>query len=372
MPKGDERKRLPIWVRRLLIVAVVAAIGGYLALTSEGVQNRIVKAAMIDQLGTDRSGLYTKDALRVVFCGTAAPPPSPGRAKSCTLVIAGNYAFIVDSGPKSTENLVRWRIPLQRTTAVLITHFHSDHIGELGELALNVWIAGRQSPLPVWGPDGIERVVAGFNEAYAFDAAVRREHHGTILNNGGGLVAVRFGLADAVDRAGHQGARVIFNRDGLKITAFQVVHEPVYPAVGYRFDYRGRSVVITGDAIVSPNLAQYARGADVLISESQSEPMRAMMEQSAKAGGQPRVAQLMRDIKTYHLTPVEAARLADDAGVDTLVLTHFGPSAPTNWLTRMLYMRGVERARGSVQLADDGSLLTLAVGNNQVGWGAIE
>jgi ribonuclease Z len=372
MSKGDGRKRLVTWMPRLLIVAIVAAVGGFFALTSTTLQNRIVQAAMIDQLGTDRSGLYTKDALRAVFCGTAAPPPSPGRAKSCTLVTAGNYAFIVDSGPKSTENLVRWRIPLQRTTAVLITHFHSDHIGELGELALNAWISGRKSPLPVWGPDGIESVVGGFNEAYALDTAVRREHHGTILANGGGLVAVPFGLADAVDRAGHQGTRVIFNRDGLKITAFQVIHEPVYPAVGYHFDYRGRSIVITGDAIVSPNLTLQARGADALISESQSEPMRSMMEQSAKAAGQPRVAQLMRDIKTYHLTPVDAARLADKAGVDTLVFTHFGPNAPTNWLTQQIYMRGVERMRGDVRLANDGSLLTLPVGSKRVTWGAIE
>jgi ribonuclease Z len=357
--------------RMLLIIGVVgAAIFGGLHIPE--LQDYVVRNAITSQLSIDRTPLYAGDAMRVVFCGTAAPPPSPGRAKSCTLVIAGKHSFIVDSGPKSTENLMRWRMPIARTTAVLITHFHSDHIGELGELAMNAWAGGRTQALPVWGPDGIERVVSGFNEAYAFDTIVRRKHHSSILGEGGGLTAMPFGLADAESRVAHNGAKIIFDQDGLKITAFQVVHEPVYPAVGYRFDYRGRSIVITGDAVVSTNLADQTKGVDVLISESQSEPMRAMMVEAAKAAKQRHVAQLITDVKSYHLTPVQAAKLADDARVKALVFTHFGPNAPSNWLTRQIYLRGVKRVGGPIHLADDGSMLSLPVNNEAVLWDRIE
>jgi ribonuclease Z len=372
MASAQNPNRRSTWGKRLLILVTALIAIGIGAAQVPAVQDRIITTAITAQLSKDRSALYAKDALRVVFCGTAAPPPSPGRAKSCTLVIAGGHSFIVDSGPKSTENLVAWRIPLARTTAVLITHFHSDHIGELGELAMNAWAGGRTTPLPVWGPDGIERVVAGFNEAYAFDTTVRRAHHSSIMSEGGGLIAQPFGLADAESRKSHSGSVVIFDQDGLKVTAFQVVHEPVYPAVGYRFDYRGRSVLITGDAIVSPNLLAQSKGVDALISESQSAPVRALMANSAKVAGQARIAQLMTDVDSYHLTPVEAAKLADDAKAKALVFTHFGPNAPTNWLTRSVYMRSVKRTGGPIHLADDGSQLTLPVGSAAVEWGQID
>src|SRR5262249_35277501 len=122
--------------------------------------------------------MFDDKALRVVLCGTSSPAPDAARAKACTLVIAGGRAFVVDTGPESWKTLALAAFPAARIVAVLLTHFHSDHIGELGEFRVQTWFGGRKQMLPVYGGPGVERIVAGFNEAYALDDVYRAAHHG--------------------------------------------------------------------------------------------------------------------------------------------------------------------------------------------------
>jgi ribonuclease Z len=359
------------WARIILLPAVLI-LGIFVTLKVHVVQDWVLLRIMNNQFAQNQASLLDKSALRVIFCGTAAPPPSPGKAKACTIVIAGGQFFVFDAGPKSAENIARWRLPMQDIDGLFLTHFHSDHIGEVGEMALLAWAQGKKEPLALYGPDGVEKVAEGFNLAYSQDITHRRAHHGSVLAEGGGVIAQPFGLADAESRVKHGASVVVYEHNGVKITAFQVMHEPVFPAVGYRIDYKGRSVVITGDTAWSDNLVKNAKGADVLIAEAQAETFREPLEKAANAQGQKQIGKLMNDIQSYHITPPQAAQIADRAGNRFLAITHQGPLAPTNWLLRDVFMRGVERKSGTVRLVDDGDMLTLSVTNKTITVGSVE
>ena len=117
------------------------------------------------------------DVLKIVLCGTSGPLAVPDRAKPCVAIQAGGVFYLVDIGPEATENIMRWRLPLADARAVFITHLHSDHIGGLGEFNMQSWVNGRSGPLAVVGPDGVDKLAAGFNLAYEADHAFRRAHH---------------------------------------------------------------------------------------------------------------------------------------------------------------------------------------------------
>lgn len=357
-------RRKVIWAASILLAASAAAWG---LLTVPAVQDWLVSAGADRMARQEAFAKPGQDSLQVLICGTSPPPPSRTRAKTCTAVIAGNRAFIVDTGPGSANNLSRWRFPMQRISAILFTHFHSDHIGDLGEFRMLSWVAGRTAPLPVYGPDGIDRLVTGFNTAYASDDSYRAPEH-QLSAASADLVAHPFGLASAEERRSHMASRVIYDSDGLRITAFQVLHEPVYPAVGYRFDYRGRSVVISGDTAYSENLLRQAHGADLLIHEGQSDAARRILVGALQRAGDAKLARVISQVGNYHATPVQAAAIARQADVKLLVFNHMGPIPPDNFVTRRLFARGVEKELPADRwtLADDGLLLTLPVGSGEI------
>lgn len=308
--------------------------------------------------------LFDGQALRIIMCGTSSPLPDPARAKPCAVVVAGDKAWVIDTGPESWEQLARMQFPGARIAGVFLTHYHSDHIGDLGEFRMQTMVAGRQQMLPVYGPPGVKPVVDGFNLAYDGDANNRLAHHGDAIINlaAAPLVAHEFGAAFAGDLT----AEEVVLRDGdLTVTAFEVDHEPVRPAVGYRFDWKGRSVVFSGDTALSPNLIDNAKDADVLVSESLAANMIGMAAQQAQAQGNQRLTKILGDIPDYHATPVQAAQMANDAGVKLLVYTHHVPSAQVNMPP---YFAGVAAVRPADQwvVGWDGLRLDLPVGSAEV------
>jgi len=320
----------------------------------------------------DNSGLLRDDALRVAIAGSSAPLPSPRRAKACVAVFAGGRFYVVDAGPESVENLVRWGIPLARIGGVFLTHFHSDHIGDLGELNLQTWAGGRADPLDVYGGPGVERVVAGFNEAYRQDQGYRTAHHTErwMPSRAWPMVAHPVELDGPPTPERSRSGRAL-QKDELKVTALEVNHEPITPAYAYRFDYKGRSVVVTGDLSYHPPLVNGARGADVLVSEAIARSMVRTLEHTARQGANERVATIMHDIQSYHVAPEEAADIANRAGVKLLVFYHLLP-APDAYLTRRLFARSVGHVRRTGwTLAEDGSLYTLPLGSEEVTSGRV-
>lgn len=322
---------------------------------------RQLRARLANPLG--RSELFDDAALRVILCGTSSPLPDPDRAKSCVVVVAGGKAYVVDTGPESWKTLGLINFPGGRIAAILLTHFHSDHIGDLGEFRMQTWVAGRRRPLPVHGPAGVEQVVAGFNQAYALDDTYREAHHGADVmpRSSADLVARPFATA-----AGGERFKVL-ESDGLTVTAFEVDHFPAAPAVGYRFDYRGRSVVISGDTKKLAAVAKASAGADVLVHDALSQPLRQVLADAARDAGNPRVAKLLDDIGDYHANPIEAAETANEAGVQLLVYTHFVPALVQRPL-QLAYFDGVDavRARKDWAVGYDGLRLDLPAGSNDI------
>lgn len=312
-----------------------------------------------------KSDLFDDGALRVILCGTSSPLPDPDRAKSCVLVVAGGKAYAVDTGPESWKTLGLINFPGARIAAILLTHFHSDHIGDLGEFRMQTWVGGRRRPLPVYGPPGVEQVVAGFNQAYALDDKYREAHHGADIMplSGADLAAKPFAIPD-----GANGKRfTVLEADGLTVSAFEVDHSPAAPAVGYRFDYRGRSVVISGDTKKLATVAAASQGADVLIHDALSQNLRHVMVEEARRAGNDRVAKLFDDIGDYHANPIEAAEVANDAHVRLLIYTHFVPALVRPAL-RLPYFNGVDAIRpgDAWAIGYDGMLLDCPVGSSDV------
>jgi ribonuclease Z len=311
------------------------------------------------------------DGLKVTFCGTSGPLPVHDRAKACVAIQAGGDLYLVDIGPEATENLQTWRMPIATAKAVFLTHLHSDHIGEVGEFNLQSWVAGRPAPLALVGPPGVEKVAAGFNEAYEPDHRFRNAHHAhgeVSLPIAAGLLAPK---VIAPPRPGPSGAATAtaWKAGDLTVTAIVVAHEPVSPAYAYRFDYHGRSVVISGDTRKWPPLATASKGADVLVHEAQNADMTRQTVQALKALGNARMASVMADTLSYHTTPVEAADLARSAGVRALVLYHLTQSG-LPFYTPEAFTRGMD-AGGKLdwRLARDGMTIELPAESAEIRYG---
>lgn len=304
-----------------------------------------------------------EDGLHVGLCGAGAPLQDNRRGGPCTVVIAGKRLFLVDAGSGAARNLTRMGFNPGVIEALFLTHFHSDHIDGLGELALQRWVGGANaSPLPVVGPTGVEEVVAGFERAYRLDARFRTLHHGPGVAppEGAGLDARPFAApADGEVRS-------VWQQGGVRISAFRVDHRPVEPAVGYRFDYAGRSLLISGDTKRSANLLRNAAGVDLLVHEALSPRLVGLARDAAAAAGRANLAKILEDIPDYHTAPVEAAEIARDAGADHLLFTHVIPPLPLPGL-ESVFLEGVaEVYDGGVTLGRDGTAVSLPAGSDAV------
>ena len=346
----------------LVGVVVVAAIITGLVLSQKKIGLALVNGIATKSMAADTIA-DLPDGLHVALCGSGSPLPDLRRASACTAVIAGKNFYVVDTGPGSERKLELMKLNPGKVKAVLLTHFHSDHIGDLGELMLKRWSGGpRKSPLDVFGPTGVETVVKGFDQAYSLDNEYRIMHHGpeTMPPSGAGGEARTFSFPEGKDEV------VIIDEDGLKVTAFAVDHGPVKPAVGYRFDYRGRSVVISGDTVPVQSLLNQARGADLLVHEALQPIMISRLKDIAQKIGRTNTAKIMGDILNYHTSPEDAARIAEKAGVRHLLLTHIIPPLPVADLKAAFLGDAKKLYRGPITVGEDGMLFSLPAGDKKI------
>ncbi len=369
-PVAPRRKR-PAAIA-LAALTLVAFAGGVAVMASPSLQQRIFDGAAKKMAATVNSAPLQDDALRVAVCGSSAPLPSASRAKACVAVFAGGRFYVVDAGPESVENLVLWGVPLSSIGGVFLTHFHSDHIGDLGELNLQTWAGGRTAPLAVYGGPGVERVVAGFNDAYRLDQGYRTAHHTEkVMPPATWPMIPHVVELDGQPTAAKDRAAVVLDDGALKITAIEVNHAPIAPAYAYRFDYKGRSAVITGDLKFHQPLAARASGVDLFVSEAIAVQMTRSLGEGARDAGRSGTAAIMHDIEDYHITPEQAAQIANEAQARMLVFYHLLP-APDGLLPRRLFAQGVDRVRqGNWTIADDGSLYTLPLGSDVIRIGRV-
>jgi ribonuclease Z len=305
------------------------------------------------------------DGLHVALCGTGSPFPDPTRAGPCTAVIAGDRLFVVDAGEGSARNMGYMGLPLGKMEALLLTHFHSDHIDGLGPFMLQRWgFATATTPLPIYGPTGVDQVVEGFRAAYVLDYGYRVSHHSEKIMPPGGSGGK--GMPFSLPAVGQGDTVVVLDDKGLKITAFRVNHAPIEPAVGYRFDYQGRSVVITGDTKLTPTVATAAKGADILVHEALQPTLVNILGAEFEAKNMGNLAQVMRDILNYHTTPEEAAAQANAAQVKQLVFNHIVPPLPVKFAYPAFVGEAAKFFGGPITVGEDGMLFTLPANSSAI------
>jgi len=344
-----------------IIVVVVAALAAVAVIFQRPILTAVATKAVKDAF--TRQSTEFEDGLYAGLCGSGGPLPDINRVESCVAVIAGDHLYIVDAGAGSARNAALMGLQTGKIEAIFLTHFHSDHIADLGEFMLQRWAMGsNREPVDVIGPTGVENVVEGFNRAYELDADYRVAHHGpeTVPPSGAGGRAKVFTLS-----AEPEASAVIVEKDGVKITAFKVNHEPVSPAVGYRFDYKGRSLVISGDTAPCASLLRYAAGADVLLHDALQPAMVKMIHDLAGYSPTPSLAKITADIPGYHSSPEEAASTANAANVKQLVLYHIVPPLPPV-LNGMFLGDSLKFYSGPTTIGEDGMLVSLLANSDKI------
>ena len=339
-------RKLLIGLAVLLVAGAGTAYAARDALLGWAIRQRV-------QQGPDLAFAKGHDGIRVLICGTGSPEVSSARAQACTLVAAGGKLFLFDVGDGSVRSLAASRIPVNDLERVFVTHFHSDHFGDLGVLINAGWIWGRETPLEVQGPVGMKGVIAGYEAAYALDEGYRSANMPHL--------AERRAVARAVplEIAFPQGAGAVrvYDKAGVTVDAVRVAHDPVRPALGYVLKYKGRKLFISGDTEVSPVNLPAMQGADMVVHESYAGHMvRRAIPEMRKLGMEFNARVAERTIP-YHADNIALARQAEAAGVKHLVLTHLIPY-PENAVVRGMYTEGMgDLYTGRITVAEDGMVL---------------
>jgi ribonuclease BN (tRNA processing enzyme) len=249
-------------------------------------------------------------ATRLVLLGTAGGPrPHVSHASSAqAVVLADGTTYVVDCGNGVAGQLVRAGIPLTSLRHVLLTHHHSDHNADYGNLLWLAWASGLHTAVDTWGPPPLERMTELFLEMNAVDINTRIADEG------------RVALAPLIRPHDVRAPGVVFQDERMKVTAALVDHPPLVPAFAYRFDAPDRSIVISGDTARSDSLVRLASGADVLVHEALFPS--AVDRIVAQV---PNASTLKAHLLASHTSAEDCGRVAQAAGVKTLVLSHLVP-----------------------------------------------
>ena len=342
--------------KALILISCVVSIFliGLVSLNSHSVQDRILNIGLKNILSGVEPFLDKEDSLKVVVCGSRSPLPSPGRAEACILVEAGDDIYIFDLGNGSMDNLTQYQVPWPNVKAVLVTHMHSDHIADLPDAHLQSWVQGRNSPLMVYGPEGIDFVTKGFELAYSADYQYRNEHHGDEMLP---MSIAGFNAIQLMDNQPVQN-----DTPGLEILPFVVDHHPVNSAFGFKISYKGRTLVISGDTIHDGSVQKYSKDVDLLVHSAISIDIVERMREIAPL---PQLNKILFDIQDYHTTIKEAGEIARDANVDQLLIYHAIPT-PRNKIMEDVFFRPLDGVFDKYMLSDDGTRLIMPVGSDEI------
>lgn len=247
---------------------------------------------------------------RLILLGTAGGPrPKRQRSAPAQVIVVDDMPYVVDCGNGVARQLVLAGIALPALRHVFLTHQHSDHNADYGNLLLLAWAGGLRTRVDTWGPPPLERMARQFLEMNAYDIKTRIADEG------------RVPLAPLVHVHELTRAGVVLRDEHVTVRAALVDHPPVKPAFAYRFDAPGRSIVISGDTRRSPSLVELARGADVLVHEALFTPAVDRLVSEV-----PNASTLKKHLLDSHTSVEEVGSVAEAAGVETLVLSHLVPS----------------------------------------------
>ena len=277
----------------------------------------------------------SQPAIKVSLLGTGTPKPIMERFGPSIIVQAGGETLLFDAGRGCLQRMTQLNLSYQKINALFLTHLHSDHIVGLPDLWLTGWLTSKRGiPLLVFGPIGTGKMVEYLQKAFEYDIKIRVED----------------------DKASAEGCRlsvneiqegIIYEKNGVKVLSFEVDHYPIVPAFGYRIEYKGHSVVLSGDTRYSENLIKYARGTDLLIHEVVIPP-----DTLNKAD--PRY-----NIVAHHTTPQLASKVFNEVKPKLAVYSHI--SNPYLRNEQELIKQTKANYTGPVILGVD--LMTISIGD---------
>lgn len=265
-----------------------------------------VSNALLTRVGFSQQ----KKPTRVILLGTKGGPRvgESGRSNPSTLILINEIPYIVDCGYGASKQMLTAGVALNRLRYIFITHHHSDHNLEYGPLLYNAWITGLPVRVDAYGPPGLKDMTRDFFNYLKFDIDTRIEDEG------------RSDPRDLMTAHEFDKPGVLLTHDDVKVSACLVRHPPIKQAYAYRFDAKDRSVVISGDTAYAPELADFAKGADVLVHEVMYLPgVDALVKRL------PNATRLREHLMAAHTLPEDVGKIAARAEVKTLVLSHFVP-----------------------------------------------
>lgn len=263
---------------------------------------------------------------RLILLGTKGGPRLGGsRNNPSTLLLINGVPYVVDCGAGTSRQLLTAGVPLNKLRYLFFTHLHSDHMLEYGPIVYNAWVAGLRTRVDAYGPPPLKNTTQAFWEYVRFDVDTRIDDEGR-PDPRNLLVANEF------DASG-----IVMQNADVKVTSAAVIHPPIKHAYGFRFDTRDRSIVISGDTNYAPGLIALAKGADVLVHEVLYLP--SLDRLLARV---PNAATLRKHIVDSHTVSEDVGKVAAQAQVKTVVLSHFVPGDDPE-ITDDMWSEGVRR-----------------------------
>lgn len=283
----------------------------------------------------------------VVFLGTGSPLQSPDRCGAGQVIVAGETHVLVDCGWGAARRLIPAGVRPERIDLALFTHMHTDHMTDVPDFLFQRWTMGATTRLHVYGPEGTQEMVDGFLLALRRDIGFRLAHHGDRLHPDGIRVEV-------TELPASPAPAPFLEVEGLALESFEVDHFPVVPAFGYRATCEGRTAVLSGDTAFCQSLLDASRGADMLVCEAMNVPMIETIIAGLRLAGREREAGLLGDVPSYHIGTHDIARLAHEAGVGEVVLTHIIPPLAADAAREAEFTAGMSEVFGGpIRVARD-------------------
>ncbi|MEE9374383.1 MAG: MBL fold metallo-hydrolase [Saprospiraceae bacterium] len=333
----------------IAIVVITLLVLLFSFINRDRMMDRMIEMAM-SKSANKIEYIEDRDGIRVITLGTASPLSSD-RNQTGTAIFVDGMFFLFDVGYGVIRQAELEKLPLNKLSGIFLSHWHSDHFIELPYAINRSWQLGRKHPLDIYGPEGLDTVLIGVSQFLKYENENRVSHHGSEVMNP--LIA---GVnSRTIDMRGSVST-ILYQQNELRITAFEVCHQPVTPSYGFRIDYKGKSVVISGDTKEKCHtLEDFAKGTDLLLHEVM---LKDVFEKSSKRNaknGNERNAKIAQDITKYHTSPIDIGIMAQRAGVKKVVLHHFAP-VPSNLIFERRYKSDLSKNyKGAISLAEDGN-----------------
>jgi ribonuclease Z len=279
----------------------------------------------------------SKNDMKIIFLGTGNTLGGVYRSKPSAVLIAAGEIFLIDCGSGAVQRMLAKQIYPNNINKIFFTHFHADHSGGFIDFfitsSLNRNNSGRKVPVEVFGPDNSKEVIFKMRQSIESDVTSRH--------------SVDDSWSKIIVKELNDGE--IYNKNGLVVKVFTVNHGPYKPSVGYKFEYNKKKIVFSGDTSPNENVLSSSENADILVHESYNKNwVLASIDQNPENEG------TMKSVMLKHTSTIEASKIAREAGVKHLVLTHHIPSPLPLKRIEQQYISGMSKIfSGKITVARD-------------------